>query len=102
MLRFLRITGDSLAPDYQEGDFVLILTLPFFRHRLREGDVIVFRHAYYGTLIKRVLRVDAASGDVYVVGAHEGSLDSRRLGPIRRAMVLGRVLWHIRAPRRRV
>ncbi|RME86999.1 MAG: hypothetical protein D6770_10530 [Anaerolineae bacterium] len=98
VFRLLRVAGDSLSPEYRDGDFVLLVTLPFFLRRLQEGDVIVFRHAGYGTLIKRVLRVDPEQG-IYVTGSGPGSLDSRRLGPIRRRAVVGKVIVHIPASR---
>ncbi len=94
MFRILRVAGDSMSPEYQEGDFVVIATSPFFSRRLRDGDVIVFRHQHYGALIKRVQRI--ADEGIYVVGAQEDSLDSSRLGPVHRGNVRGKVVWHIR------
>ncbi|NOY98134.1 MAG: hypothetical protein GXP40_02880 [Chloroflexi bacterium] len=94
MFRILRVTGDSMSPEYQEGDFVVIATGPLFSRRLRDGDAIVFQHQHYGTLIKRVQRI--TDEGIYVVGAQENSLDSSRLGPVRRRNVRGRVVWHIR------
>jgi len=91
------VAGDSMSPEFREGDFVVIATHPF-PLRLNEGDVIVFNHTHYGTLIKRILRFDA-NREIYVIGAHADSLDSSRLGPIRPAVVRGRVIWHIPKPR---
>jgi signal peptidase I len=98
MFRLLKVTGDSLSPLYKEGDFVVITTLPFFLRRLRQGDIIVFQHGLYGTLIKIVDRVLPEEDAVYVIGTSEESLDSRRLGPISRGALKGRVLWHIARP----
>ena len=98
MFRLLKVTGDSLSPLYKEGDFVVITTLPFFLRRLRQGDIIVFQHGLYGTLIKIVDRFLPEEDAVYVIGTSEESLDSRRLGPISRAALKGRVLWHIARP----
>jgi signal peptidase I len=100
MFRLLKVTGDSLSPLYKEGDFVVITTLPFFLRRLRQGDIIVFQHGLYGTLIKIVDRVLPEEDAVYILGTSEDSLDSRRLGPISRAAIRGRVLWHIAQPSR--
>jgi len=98
MLQLLKVTGESLSPLYKEGDFVVITTLPFFLRRLRQGNIIVFQHGLYGTLIKIVERVLLDEDAVYVIGANEDSLDSRRLGPISHAAIKGRVLWHIAKP----
>jgi len=98
MLRLLKVTGDSLSPIYKEGDYVVIATLPFFLRRLRKGDIIVFQHGLYGTLIKIVDRISPESDEIYFVGASENSLDSRRLGPINRQAIMGRVIWRIAKP----
>lgn len=98
MLRLLKVTGRSLAPDYQDGDFVFASIIPVLLGRLRSGDVIVFQHETYGTLIKRVERVDAAQDALFVVGLPDDSVDSRRFGPISRRSVRGKVIWHIRNP----
>ncbi len=95
MFRILRISGDSMTPEYQDGDFVLIFKP--FGGRIRIGDVIVFENRLYGTLIKKAEKISTAG--IYVIGTGENSLDSRRLGPVNPASVLGRVIWHIRPKR---
>ncbi|MBC8333777.1 MAG: peptidase S24 [Anaerolineales bacterium] len=91
MFRIMRITGDSMSPDYQDGDFVFLMNL--FRGRIKRGDVIVFINQLYGTLIKRVEKI--TDEGIYVLGTGENSLDSRRLGPVNPAAVQGKVIWHI-------
>jgi hypothetical protein len=83
---------------YKEGDYVVITTLPFLSRRIRPGDIIVFQHGLYGTLIKIVDRILPEGDEVYVIGASENSLDSRRLGPISRQAIKGKVIWHIVKP----
>jgi signal peptidase I len=97
MLAIQKVVGDSMSPQYQEGDFVVITTVPFFLRRIRSGDVIIFDHSYYGRLIKRVQGF-TPTGEVYVSGTQENSLDSRRLGPIRRDKIKGKVILHISKP----
>lgn len=100
MLRVIKVTGDSLSPDYREGDYVVITTIPFFLNRIQAGDVIVFQQPTFGTLIKKVAQVESAGDRFYVVGAHPGSVDSRRFGPVYRQALIGRVIWHIPRPTR--
>ncbi len=97
MLRFYKITGDSLAPEYQAGDFVLVSKIPFFFTPPAPGDVIAFNQPGYGRLIKRIQSL-AAGGMINVIGSHPESIDSRVFGPIRQAAILGKVVWHIRKP----
>jgi nickel-type superoxide dismutase maturation protease len=95
MVRFLKVTGDSLAPEYQEGDFVLVSKIPFYFVPPSPGDVIAFRHPGYGLLIKRIQNI-SPDGGLNVIGNHPDSIDSRVFGIVRRMDILGKVIWHIR------
>ena len=95
MLRLLKIRGDSLTPEFQEGDFVLVSKVPFFFSPVSPGDIIAFRQPGYGLLIKRVQSVDR-DGEIEVIGSHPDSIDSRVFGPIRDKDIIGKVIWHIR------
>ncbi len=99
MFRILRIVGESMSPEINDGDYVVLATSPLFLRRLRPGMVVVFWHPRHGQLIKRIARVDPAAG-IFVVGSHKHSLGSQQLGWIPPAAILGRVIWHIRAPAR--
>lgn len=97
MFRILKVTGSSLSPEYQEGDFVLVTTVPFLLHRARRGEVVILRHPAYGTLIKRLTRMDAQE---FEVGSDvPGAVDSRVFGPLPLRYLTGRVIWHIRSRR---
>jgi signal peptidase I len=93
-----KVIGDSMSPDFQEGDFVVLTTVPFFLNRLKVGDVIVFEHKLYGTLIKRIASFDPETAEAYVEGTRPDSLDSTRLGTIRRNAIRGKVIIHISKP----
>jgi signal peptidase I len=95
MVRLLKVTGDSLGPEYQEGDFVLISKIPFYLIPPSPGDVIAFNQPGYGLLIKRIQNI-APDGGVNVIGNHPESIDSRVFGSVRRMDILGKVIWHIR------
>ena len=94
MLRIHKVTGDSMSPDFQEGDFVVLTTLPFILKRIKIGDIIIFEHKLYGTLIKRIASFDLETAEAYVEGTQSDSLDSRRLGTIRRENIRGKVIAH--------
>ena len=42
MLKFIKVSGKSLLPEYREGDFVLVAKIPFFLRHIRQGDIVVF------------------------------------------------------------
>lgn len=96
MLRLLKIRGSSLWPDYRQGDYVLAAGVPFPAGKIKPGDVIVFIQPGYGTLIKRVQQVLEDGGAFDVRGTQVASSDSRNFGPVPRANVSGKVIWHIR------
>jgi hypothetical protein len=99
MLRLLKVKEDSLAPDFQEGDFVVTIKIPLLRLNLRLGDIVVFRQPEYGILIKKVESFTADGESLFVVGSHPNSIDSRRFGAVPRRDLIGKVIWHVRKPR---
>ena len=99
MLKLLKITGNSLEPEYLEGDFVFISKIPFFLSAAHAGDVIAFIHHEHGMMIKQVKSVSADGRSLFVVGTHPLSVDSRHFGPIASHSILGKVIWHIKKPR---
>jgi signal peptidase I len=96
MLKLLKVSGDSLLPIYRDGDFVLASKIPYLFGTITPGDVVVFRHKVYGTMIKKVQSVVPDKGEIYVVGIHENSVDSRQFGAINRRDVVGKVIGHIK------
>lgn len=94
MFKFIKVTGNSLFPEYQEGDYVMVITIPFIR--FKKGDTIIFHHPNYGMMIKIIDHIE--SDKIQVVGTFPGSIDSRCFGPINRESILGKVIWHIKQP----
>jgi signal peptidase I len=94
MLKFLRIRGESLSPEYEHGDFVLVSKIPFLFSKPSTGQVIAFHQPGYGVLIKRIQSIDP-SGGLCVIGTHPESTDSRVFGPVKWQNVIGTVIWHI-------
>ena len=97
MFQLLKVAGDSLLPEYQSGDFVVILKISGCI-RLRVGDVIVFRQPGYGILIKRIQAISPDGQEITAIGANPASVDSRIFGVVRLRDVLGKVVWQIRKP----
>ena len=98
MLQFFKISGDSLTPEYQDGDFVLALKIPVLFRYLRPGNRIVFQKRGIGTLIKKITAISAGGEEITVAGSHPDSIDSRDFGPIHRKDVTGLVVRHIPRP----
>ncbi len=94
LLRIIKVNGHSLAPLYQDGDFVLVSKIPVLWQGFRPGDVVVFQHARLGRLIKRIERLEDGGHSLYVMGLDAYSNDSRIFGAIPRTQVQGKVIWH--------
>lgn len=98
-MRILLVSGDSLSPEYRDGDYVLISKAPFFFNNVRRGDVIAFHNAEYGLMIKKIESISEDAMWFSVKGTHPLSIDSRHFGPVHRTNVLGSVVWHFRKSR---
>lgn len=98
MLKLIKITGNSLEPEYNEGDYVVIATLAAILRRLQPGDIVIFEHPVYGTMVKQIQSIDPQAGELFVVGTHPQSTDSRHFGPIPQNWLTGKVLWQIPLP----
>jgi nickel-type superoxide dismutase maturation protease len=96
-MQIIKVTGESLSPFFRDGDYVLVAKFPFLLKRIKPGDILVFRHPLFGTMIKRLERLSPDGEDLFVVGEDAFSNDSRRFGPIRRADLVGKVVWHSKA-----
>lgn len=97
ILQILKVSEDSLVPDYRDGDFVFISKIPIFLRGVCAGDVVVFEHPTTGRLIKRVARVLDGGKALWVLGLSADSVDSRSFGPVSIGQVVGKVVWHVSA-----
>ncbi len=95
ILKFLKVGGDSLSPNFKHGDFVLVSKIPFLLRPPAPGDVIAFHQPGYGLLIKRIESVNP-DGEVNVIGTQAESIDSRVFGAVQQEAMVGKVIWHIR------
>lgn len=95
-LRIIKISGYSLYPDYLNGDFVIILKIPFFYDSYKPGDLIVFKQQEYGLMIKVVEEVSRDGDTISVTGTYANSLDSRQFGEIKKKDIIGKVIYRIK------
>lgn len=99
IVQIFKVKENSLTPEFEEGDFVLIFKISRLFSGYKTGDVVVFDQPPYGRLIKRVQAVSPENGTLFVIGSHPDSIDSRQFGSIRPQAVLGKVVWHIKKPK---
>jgi phage repressor protein C with HTH and peptisase S24 domain len=88
------VNGDSMSGALSDGDIVFVLR---WRRRPHAGDVVVTNknNPFRERLVKRVAAVDRERG-VRLIGDNRGrSRDSREIGFIPFADVMGVVLWRL-------
>ncbi|MGE5042234.1 MAG: S26 family signal peptidase [Candidatus Levyibacteriota bacterium] len=86
---FYKVSGHSMEPYLHEGDKVL--TCSFLK--ISEGDVIVFKKGET-KFIKRVRKIESNFYSCEGDNKHD-SLDSKKLGPIPKKNILGKVVLKI-------
>lgn len=100
MMKFIKVTGESLSPLFLPGDYVLIGKCSYLFGAISKGDVVVFSHPSYGLMIKEIDTINSELGQIQVKGSHPHSMDSSKIGSITAADILGKVIWHIKNPMR--
>lgn len=79
MIKIFKIQGHSLFPLYKEGEVVLGMK-PIVPFRLKEKDIVFFKHPTIGTMIKQIKSINHTK--VFVQGTSADSIDSRDFGEI--------------------
>jgi phage repressor protein C with HTH and peptisase S24 domain len=99
----VELRGDSMAPTYNEGDWLLFIGLGANLESLVGKVVLIRRTLGAGSdflAIKRAIRIDA--GSVWVEGDNkESSTDSRSWGAISSDEVIGKLLLRYRKRNKR-
>ncbi|WP_116368155.1 S26 family signal peptidase [Parahaliea mediterranea] len=93
-LRLFRVTGHSMCPYLNDGDYVV--TRRCTADALREGDVIAVAHQRLGPIIKRIAAIQAGHTLQLAGDNSAASTASECIGAVPGASVLGRVVWRIR------
>ena len=96
--KVVELRGDSMAPTYNEGDWLLFIGFPANAKSLLGKVILIRRASGAGSdflQIKRAIRFDGAN--IWVEGDNkESSTDSRSWGAISSDEVIGKLLFRYR------
>ena len=85
----IRVAGESMSPMLSPGAFALFKRSAIYG----DGDVLLINHPRFGKIVKRAIDVNADS--LWLEGANANSLSRESMGPIERARVQGKLVYHI-------
>lgn len=88
--RFI-VSGHSMEPTLQQGQNVLVSSIPYFFSKPKVGDIVSFKKTGK-VFIKRISGIDE---DKYFVSGDnkKDSMDSRRFGWILKKDIIGKVVY---------
>ncbi|RLA70105.1 MAG: hypothetical protein DRG09_04115 [Epsilonproteobacteria bacterium] len=90
MLQLFKISGDSLYPNYKNGQRVLCRKV-FRGTKIKVDDTVVFEKDAYGMMIKQIRSID--DNNYFVEGTDPMSIDSRNFGLLERKEIKYKVLF---------
>ncbi|OFC72008.1 S26 family signal peptidase [Alteromonas confluentis] len=91
MLKLFKVSGCSMEPTLPAGTFVLVRRILFGYPRV--NDLVVFRCALRGIMVKRVLSTEPGLG-MYMAGDNIAeSISCEDIGWVHRNQILGKVIW---------
>ncbi|MCP4321516.1 MAG: nickel-type superoxide dismutase maturation protease [Psychromonas sp.] len=94
MLSINKVVGQSMSPAIPENSFLIFHR--FIYHRcLTVGKIIKVKHPIYGLIVKKLIRIDQ-QGLYWLEGLNASSVSSIQMGAIKRNMITGIVVYHIK------
>ena len=89
MLKLVKVTGNSMSPTLEDGDYVLIRK-PRRQRKLTLGLIYVINHSELGRIIKRLS--DMKHDRCYFIGDNPSSTPSTVIGAVESSRVIGQVI----------
>lgn len=96
MFRIIKVEGESMSPDYNSGDFVIVSRLPLLLNTVKINSVMVFRSRNYGILIKKVSDIDRDKQRYFFKGSNKNSVTTEMIGAIDKKDIIGSVFLHFK------
>lgn len=94
MFRIIKIHGESMLPEYNDGDYVITSRLPLLSGTVKVNSVMVFKSEKYGILIKKVAGINNDNNTYSFKGTNPLSLSTEEIGSIDKKNIIGSVIFH--------
>lgn len=92
LLGKFKISGHSMEPAIENGQEILVSSLPFLFSKPKTGDMIAFSFARPGLTKLAVKRIKKINGNKYLIEGDNKS-DSKKFGWIERKNIIGKVVY---------
>lgn len=94
MFKVIKVKGESMLPDIQPGDYLIIRT---FYKKFRVGDIVVLQHRDYGVIVKKITQL-LDNGKFLVKSTNPHGISSSEIGILSIKQIIGIKLFHVRQP----
>jgi len=84
-----------MSPEYQSGDFLIILSF-FHQLILKIEKNVIVKHQELGLLVKKVKSIDKNKEIIQIAGNNSSSTSSKAIGPISYSEIIGFPIIHIK------
>ena len=96
MFRIYRVSGNSMQPYLNKGDYIVALNRFFSKKlRLKVGQVVIVEHPRLGVSVKRIAAIQNDKFELIGDGADTSS--TADMGLIDKSQLLGKLLFRIKA-----
>ena len=86
MIKLVKVTGNSMSPTLEDGDYVMTKK----PRRLAPGLIYVINHSELGRIVKRL--GDTKHDRCFFIGDNPSSTPSTIIGAVEQARVVGQVI----------
>lgn len=94
LLARFKIVGHSMEPQIENGETVLVSSVPYWFKIPKIHDIVAFKDSTNKILIKRIIKIQ--NGKYFVQGDNKNdSLDSRKFGYISRDKIIGEIIFNL-------
>ena len=86
------VKGHSMQPHIKEGERVVVYNWAYAFTQPKVGDVVVFSSSAKKKYVKRITAAETKNEFVVAGDNKSDSMDSRKLGPVQRKAIIGKVV----------